>query len=624
MWRIFAVLPAILLFDSCTDGGTYPPEVLHALQCSGENRTEIEKTLTHFAQHPADSLKLRAAEFLIGNMPGHYSLRDAAVEKFIEEKCASLPLFITNALFCGVQLNELRYDPSRVEDVSAITADFLIGHIDRSFRRWRGVPWGREIPFDVFCEYLLPYRMDCEPLERIMKDTAMPQPDSLPAILSRYDISLREVTHNPTCLLPKSLSADPLYLSLLKEMRSCVYESYKDLAVCRKRGIPAYIDFAPRWSRRNGGHYWLGSVDPYARSATIADPFVRTAKIYRKTFSRSAAPVRDNDNYVPEIFTSPFYRDVTDEYFTTFDIPVPLAKGVKAEYAYLAVFNDLKWQPVAWSKVKRRKAVFRKMGGGAAYLPVCYRRGEEVACGYPFTVDAHGAVKQLKPDSAALQKLRLTRKSNLTLEKLLWSEALVGLIVEGANDVSFARAEALYAVEAPCYDALYRHATGSAGSYRYCRVLLPANPSFAVAELCLYDSARQRLMPEAVFAGGQAKLAPLDGSAEVWNMLDGNYLTFIVHRSNNRRIVLDFGAPVRVAEVQVAPRNDENYIYPGNRYELLYRDADGWTSMGEKKADGYSIEYDGVPSGALYWLRNRTKGREERIFTCENGNVTFW
>jgi hypothetical protein len=622
--RVFAIFLTTFFLNSCIGG--YSSETLYALQCSGENRTELEKTLIHFAQSPTDSLKLRAAEFLIGNMPGHYSLRDAAIEKHIEEKYHSLPLFITNTLLCGAQLTSHLNESAKVEDVSIITADFLIGHINRSFQRWHSVPWGKEIPFDVFCEYMLPYRMGCEPLERIMKDSAMLLADSLLALLNNCDISLCEIRQNSLYLLPKSLSISPLYASLMRDIYNCVNISYKDLAICRKRGVPAYVDFTPHWSRRNGRHFWQGSIDPYTHKTAIADPFVRTAKVYRETFSRSAIPIHDDANYVPEVFTSPFNKDVTDEYFTTFDVPVALAKGVKTKYAYLAVFNDLKWQPVAWSRVKGGRATFTKMGGGAAYLPVCYKHDKEVSCGYPFTVDAHGSVKQLKPDVSAPQTLHLTRKNNLTLEKLLWCEALVGLTIKGANAMKdFEHAETLYAVDKPCYEALYRHRIDSVSAYRYYRVSLPPNQNFAMAELCFYDSARQRLIPKAVFADRQAAPVAIDGKAEVWNALDGNYLTFIVHRNNNRHMIFDFGiTPVRVAEIQCAPRNDENYVYPGNLYELLYRDEHGWVSMGKKKAAGHFVAYDSVPSGALYWLHNHTKGKEERIFTYENGLATFW
>lgn len=41
-------------------------------------------------------------------------------------------------------------------------------------------------------------------------------------------------------------------------------------------------------------------------------------------------------------------------------------------------------------------------------------------------------------------------------------------------------------------------------------------------------------------------------------------------------------------------------------------------------SNDYFLNYDNVPSGALYWLKNHTRGIEERIFTIENGKQVFW
>jgi len=51
----------------------YSPELEAVLQQAGANRAELEKTLQRYSDAPFDSLKLRAAEFLILNMPGKYS-----------------------------------------------------------------------------------------------------------------------------------------------------------------------------------------------------------------------------------------------------------------------------------------------------------------------------------------------------------------------------------------------------------------------------------------------------------------------------------------------------------------------------------------------------------------------
>jgi len=60
----------------------YPVEVERALKLAGENRTELEKVLEHYKQHPEDSLKLKSAYFLIANMPYHYAIHDAYLESF--------------------------------------------------------------------------------------------------------------------------------------------------------------------------------------------------------------------------------------------------------------------------------------------------------------------------------------------------------------------------------------------------------------------------------------------------------------------------------------------------------------------------------------------------------------
>lgn len=44
------------------------------LDLAQSNRGELEKVIQYYSQNEADSLKLKAARFLIMNMPGHYSL----------------------------------------------------------------------------------------------------------------------------------------------------------------------------------------------------------------------------------------------------------------------------------------------------------------------------------------------------------------------------------------------------------------------------------------------------------------------------------------------------------------------------------------------------------------------
>jgi hypothetical protein len=46
--------------------------------------------------------------------------------------------------------------------------------------------------------------------------------------------------------------------------------------------------------------------------------------------------------------------------------------------------------------------------------------------------------------------------------------------------------------------------------------------------------------------------------------------------------------------------------------------------MGEQVAIKPLLDYKNVPSGGLYLLHNLSRGKEERIFTYEDGQQMFW
>ena len=60
----------VILLSACTNGVSH---LDIALQQAKHNKAELEKVLKHFKH---DSLKYRAACFLIENMPGKYSILD--------------------------------------------------------------------------------------------------------------------------------------------------------------------------------------------------------------------------------------------------------------------------------------------------------------------------------------------------------------------------------------------------------------------------------------------------------------------------------------------------------------------------------------------------------------------
>lgn len=80
MKRLLPVF-VLLLLASCSFRENDP--LSFALNISGENRTELQKVLDYYSA-PADSLKRRAAEYLIGNMAGKYTVTSPALEAYEE------------------------------------------------------------------------------------------------------------------------------------------------------------------------------------------------------------------------------------------------------------------------------------------------------------------------------------------------------------------------------------------------------------------------------------------------------------------------------------------------------------------------------------------------------------
>lgn len=67
----------------------------------------------------------------------------------------------------------------------------------------------------------------------------------------------------------------------------------------------------------------------------------------------------------------------------------------------------------------------------------------------------------------------------------------------------------------------------------------------------------------------------------------------------------------------------DNYIYKGETYELFYSSQGEWNSAGTQVAVSDSLLYT-VPKGALFYLKNYTRGKDERIFEYDEGIQRYW
>lgn len=616
--RLIAAFLFLLSFLSCHES-----RLRKALRYSGENREELERVIEYFSADPGDSLKLKAAIFLIENMPGHYSFFGEETAPFFEEMNTNYPGMQNHVRIALSCLPQYYVDPaggSFEEDIKTIKSGFLIEHIEKCFDNHRAVPWGGDIPFDVFCKYVLPYRIDNEPLEEIISHTYRIPMDSMLQSIKDYNLSTFQAAgYLQNKIFTHSGVFRLRYMAGVSEIFDCLRDSYIAVAKNRSMSIPAAFDFTPHWPDRNGRHYWHRVIHPFLKSDTtkISD-LTKFAKVYRISYHHNEIPEKDGENYIPELFRYPFHEDVTGEYAQTSDVTVKIGniKGHRPKYAYLFVFNESQWKPVDWGRLKNGKALFEKTGRGNVYLPAYYVKDELFYAGYPFLLDGSGRIRHFVPDKSRQVSLRLNRKYPMHRDKLLWSASMQGVMVAASDDISFSKCDTLAFIDKERLDSQYDLNVNSEKAYRYLRLgRIASSRPVEIAELTLYDR--------------EGNIVPVEstniiqrGMYENENMMfDNNPLSYIATRGY---LYLDLGKPATVSGISIMTRNDDNYIVPGERYELLYMDMSGWVPVGAKTATDNVITFDGVPEGALYWLRNLTKGREERIFSYENGTQVWW
>ena len=125
---------------------------------------------------------------------------------------------------------------------------------------------------------------------------------------------------------------------------------------------------------------------------------------------------------------------------------------------------------------------------------------------------------------------------------------------------------------------------------------------------------------------GRGIAVPEAGQDAIDRAYDGDLLSnFEVNQPDGNWVGLDLGTPGDVSFVRIVPRSDDNDICPGNQYELMFFDGLDWFSIGRKVADDNTLHYENVPINKLLWLRNYTRGNDERPFLLDqDGNIEWW
>lgn len=602
---------------------------------SDKNQIELQKTLDHYNNDPE---KQEATRFLIRNMPRWYGYEGEALD--------SIKSVFTQLDKGEIVANETIekwkqfpfYSLPKVYDAHVITADYLIENIDLAFDVWKRYPWNRNLDFDSFCELILPYRIGDEPLTSWRKlyhdyytailDSAY-QGDDVIEACKVIDKELKRVYYRwRTDFNIPHQAADFLFYHRVGYCREACDITLYAMRAC---GIPVtseYFVYSPEYQHP---HYWtmlrdttgefiqFGFNEFEANREKPGTDGRKRGKVYRYCFGMQEEPLPGitKEEQVPPLFRNRFIKDVTANYYGENKVTVPIDTN-DAEYVYLGIFSPGGWIPVDIAANKRGKATFKNIEPNIIYQPLISDGQNHLPAGYPF-VFTKQEVQLFKPDANITEMAVLKRKMSLVkgIAEFL-HRAIIGSKIEGATDVTFSHPDLLYLFK----DTLtcnYNELTPSDinKKYRYIRYIAPFEKQMELAELSVF---RDSLCREQI---SLKRINDLEPIGAVDNITDGDILSYFQAADSSASIIYDLGKPINIGKIVFFPRNDDNFVWPGDEYELFYQDGiNGWKSLGKQTAVERELHYN-VPKNALLWLRNLTKGREEQVFFMKDGKQIF-
>lgn len=391
-----------------------------ALSMAGENRVELEKVLEYYKN---DSLKLEAARFLIRNMPFHFSQMEYFVSPEGERYIPDIRNFADNQAVkkhCD-SLQEKGYTIREeiVYDIKVLQSNYLIRNIDLAFQVWQK-PWAKDISFEDFCRFILPYRSQTEVISNLREEFMIRYMPSLDTARVCNPLDAAKIVHELLCKKIRYQKTGTPLANTIRETDQtgigtcealCDYTAF----VMRAVGIPIAV-YQTTWTRMAFIHNWCavpyngsfhhfnpGDTAMYSYAEKLATVYyLQPAKVYRRHFDADLSVLPQPDDGYVTLLKSPLFTDVTDEQkLPTYTLQVPInTKAIKKKgLVYLCTFNNDDWVPIAIGRRENGICRFSHVAGrNILIVAEASEKNELRYISEPFQTDDKGKIQILKPD----------------------------------------------------------------------------------------------------------------------------------------------------------------------------------------------------------------------------------
>lgn len=637
----------VLLLGSCipTHGGE---DLQQALEFAGRNRAELENVLQHYSD---DTFKKRAAVFLISNMPYHAYLEGEELKKVksLYKKCSKYQSTeIPAVLDSFYQIHGVLDFTSlkTVNDVQSVKADLLIDHIDKAFWAWQNFPWGKTVSFYDFCEYVLPYRVGNE-VPRVWRGAILKDwksvTDSLRAAGEDNVQKVAKIVFDKlyqrrprfSARIPATPCVGPdiiqYNIGSCRDMSDIVQYTFRAL------GIPCSKDFlisgdynTPHsWNsvpNQEGKSLWIDLASGYFKDASEYKDV--KAKAFRETFSLQKDRLVDEEDIktIPSLFRYPKFLDVTDIYAdgqlmkkVVIEADALLGYTEKARPYYLCIPNRQEWVPVDYAVMQHGKLIFENIKAGTVICIAQSREGKLQPCSYPMRTFGKNGEKRIVAfyGGGQMETINLFTKFPPIEEPYL--KNMIGATIEGADNVNFLRADTIWQIKtapARLCSVVYPK---TPKKYKYVRYRGADSTNCDIAELAFYASVADTISLKGSKIGSKGDDVQVQAKAQ-----DGDFYTsYSSKEPSGSWIGLRFAQPQSIQKLMYVPRNLDNFIRQGDKYELFYWDRQEWHSLGIEEARSDNVFFK-APRGSLLYLRDLTRGNQERVFEYKDGKQIWW
>lgn len=611
-------------------------KVEYVLNEAGDNREEIEKVLAFYKEKQTDSLKYKAALFLVENMSGRSSYQKLPRFDVFFDSIGKYPnksdLDYKNRMDyfknCQDSVHKINSEhfPKLVYDSQLISSKHFINNIELAFKAWNRIPLDRRASFNDFCNYILPYKTRNEPIEE----------NSRLKLSQQYNWALKELLDGRSLQsVVDSVKANfnyhinlkidefypqPLSVSQIENTRFGICDDGSNylVQVFRSLGIVSTIDKIPHWGNNRRGHSWL--YVKYGKDEYATDVISRNDKL-KEIYKNESIPKVMRETYFfknnDTLYSN--QQDVTADYIKTVNLKVKNLFNAPSNQAVLFVFDrEKEWLPVCSGEIKGSTFCFMTMGCNVLYMAASVKNDKISPINYPFFIKKNGAISFYKPNTDTMISVILTRKNSLSTPRLYhkrkWITDLTGGVFEGANSPNFANPTFLYKIENLNSTQRKNIKLKTDKKFQYIRFYAQDAKKY-IAKLIFYDENHQLLKGDTFIKNNVA-------NSEYDKIFDQTNSLQFAGGLAHFEIGLKFKKPTRVCSITFQARNDNNHINIGETYELFYWDRE-WKSAGTQVAIDTLLKYK-IPENALLWLKNKTVGKEEQAFIIDKNKRQYW